>query len=173
MIKALRLPSAAARSQLSEYPWGGCPGVASIIRGVATTSVREQTSLVISGPSGTGKSLLLWGLAIFLTYEHNLKGVYHSAPDYSQGRYERAKSGANLPTESISGRVLYLDNMGRGNPSQYEKRDINGLILEAWERDMSVVLSTSLSPSALPQYLSEEVLRRISAGASVTLGGRA
>lgn len=117
----------------------------------------DDFGLLFSGPSGTGKSHLMIGLAKKIV-RNNRDVMFVQTPTLYE---EAGKNNFQIPFKYISTEFLFLDDLGTENLNEMKREWIFNLLENRKNRKNFTFISTNLSPKDLREKFFERIASRI------------
>ncbi|MGA1739210.1 MAG: ATP-binding protein, partial [Candidatus Nanopelagicaceae bacterium] len=167
-IKAMKLPVEASEKNHLNYDWmiEGHELVEKVEYFLKAISEGERKVLVLVGDPGTGKTHLLYAMAYLAAISQggSMRVNYISQPHY----LTQVKAGFDDPhkrVERVTGsRALFLDEIGYGRQTEWEKATINELLHHAWQSGQALVLATDIGWERLGSFLDRRIKDRLIEG---------
>lgn len=167
-IRAMKLPVEAAEKNHANYDWKieGQELVGKVEYFLKALSEGERKVLVLVGDPGTGKTHLLYAMAYLAAISQggSMRVNYISQPHY----LSKVKAGFDDPhkrVERVTGsRALFLDEIGYGRQTDWEKATINELLHHAWQSGQALVLATDIGWERLGSFLDRRIKDRLIEG---------
>ena len=167
-IKAMKLPVEAAEKTHANYDWKieGQELVGKVEYFLKALSEGERKVLILVGDPGTGKTHLLYAMAYLAAISQggSMRVNYISQPHY----LSKVKAGFDDPhkrVERVTGsRALFLDEIGYGRQTDWEKATINELLHHAWQSGQALVLATDIGWERLGSFLDRRIKDRLIEG---------
>ena len=167
-IKAMKLPVEASEKNHLNYDWmiEGHELVEKVEYFLKAISEGERKVLILVGDPGTGKTHLLYAMAYLAAISQggSMRVNYISQPHY----LSKVKAGFDDPhkrVERVTGsRALFLDEIGYGRQTDWEKATINELLHHAWQSGQALVLATDIGWERLGSFLDRRIKDRLIEG---------
>jgi len=167
-IKAMKLPVEASEKNHLNYDWmiEGHELVEKVEYFLKAISEGERKVLILVGDPGTGKTHLLYAMAYLAAISQggSMRVNYISQPHY----LTQVKAGFDDPhkrVERVTGsRALFLDEIGYGRQTEWEKATINELLHHAWQSGQALVLATDIGWERLGSFLDRRIKDRLIEG---------
>jgi len=167
-IKAMKLPVEASEKNHLNYDWmiEGHELVEKVEYFLKAISEGERKVLILVGDPGTGKTHLLYAMAYLAAISQggSMRVNYISQPHY----LSKVKAGFDDPhkrVERVTGsRALFLDEIGYGRQTEWEKATINELLHHAWQSGQALVLATDIGWERLGSFLDRRIKDRLIEG---------
>jgi len=153
------------------------PGVATWVNRFLANP-RQAPSLLLVGPTGTGKTHQCWG-AIRAVVEglaekgHGLNWRAMSHPDLNAAVRPKFDGSHNSALDVfMNADLLFLDDLGAGKATDWTEDVLYRLVDHRWSNNKTTIYSTNLPPKALTDAVGERVVSRLGDAVSVTVTGQ-
>lgn len=137
----------------------------------------EAPSLLLSGPTGTGKTWQCWG-AIRTVVEgvaaagKGLDWRATSHPDLNAALRPKVDGSHNSALQlHMEAALLMLDDLGAGKNTDWTEDTLYRLVDHRWSNRLPTIYSTNLVPKALTAAVGERVVSRLGDAVRVTITG--
>lgn len=137
----------------------------------------EAQSLVLVGPTGTGKTYQCWGAlrAVVEGLAATGRGLTWRAtthPDLNAAMRPKSDNSHNGALEMyMEAELLMLDDLGAGKQSEWTGDALYRLVDHRWSNQKTTIYSTNLTPTALTDAVGDRVVSRLADALRVTIKG--
>lgn len=134
-------------------------------------------SLVLTGPTGTGKTRQCWGLLRKVVMAHATTGrrvrwEFTTHPELNdQLRPKPDGSHAWALEPYLHAELLILDDLGAGKQSEWTGDSLHRLVDHRWSHMLPTVYSTNLTPAQLADAVGDRIVSRLADSTRVALKG--
>jgi DNA replication protein DnaC len=141
------------------------------------TAPSQAPSLMLVGPTGTGKTWQCWGAvrAIVEGMAAEGRGLIWRAtshPDLNAALRPKADNSHSFALEPlVEAELLMLDDVGAGKQSDWTGDALYRLIDHRWAHSKPTIYSTNLTPAALTEMVGDRVVSRLGDAVHVALKG--
>lgn len=172
-IKNLRIPARFSGKTLKNYDVEDGDGEAfeAVSRWCAHAEkhVADGMGLVLSGPTGVGKTHMAQGALIFVVTSHTRSGIFITSDRYVDMVYDEMRNDGELP-EPYSDPfllkymrrtfdVLVLDGLGSERATtEFARNALISLIDNRYEEKLTTIITTSLKPSDIGRIYGKRLL---------------
>ena len=166
-IEAMKLPQEAVKMTHVNYDWSVERGLKEkILHFLEAVNRGERKALIMYGGSGKGKTHALLATAHLAA----LSGPTPKRINYlSQPHYlEAVKAGWDDPAKRVArvtgARALFIDELGYGRQTEWERTEMNQVIHHAWQGGMSIVIASDQRWEVLGRFLDDRIKDRLIQG---------
>lgn len=135
-------------------------------------------SLVLSGPTGSGKSWLMWAALRSVVTSRARRGEgmrfrVTSHPELNDRLRPKSDSSHEWALEPfLSAELVLLDDLGAGKQTDWTGDSLYRLVDHRWANRLPTIFTTNLVPAALGAAVGERVLSRLGDAIQVTVKGK-
>lgn len=137
----------------------------------------EAPSVVLSGPTGVGKSHQGWGAirACVKGVASSGRGLRWRATSHPDFNAAMRPSANNQPDavlrEYMQADLLFLDDLGAGKHTDWTGDNLYRLVDNRWSNRKTTIYSTNLSAGRLATEVGDRVVSRLADACQVTMAG--
>lgn len=134
-------------------------------------------SLVLSGPTGTGKTHACWGAVRavvegFAATGRGLKWRATTHPELNAALRPKVDGSHNSVLQlHMSAELLFLDDLGAGKNTDWTEDTLYRLVDHRWSNRLTTIYSTNLPPKLLTAAVGERVVSRLGDAVRVSITG--
>ena len=121
-------------------------------------------SLYLTGPAGTGKTHAAAATALDALLANSRAVQWINVPGLLAAMRASFNSGEAMPTPAEMVRyrdLVVIDDLGAERPTEWARETLYGLINEAYERVVRVIITSNVPPAKLKDALGDRVVSRL------------